>query len=131
MSSDIIKQFNDILSSFLIQLSPIMGTTYSFKFEQIIQYNNALPIDHFIHHITPLREKILNKDESYFTNPRIDTNTIKLDENNKSYILSEILNLQKIYIKLDEESKSNVWDIFQALLHLSDNYILNKLNIQL
>jgi hypothetical protein len=129
MSVDIIKQFNDILSSFLIQLSPIMGSTYSYKFEQLIKYNSSLPIDHFIVHFLPLREKILNRDESYFTNPQINTKSISVDEDNKYYVLSEILNLQIIYTKLDEESKSNVWDIFHALVYLCDDYIIKKLNI--
>jgi hypothetical protein len=32
--------------------------------------------------------------------------------------MNEIFKLKNIYKNLDEESKSNVWDIFQALLIL-------------
>ena len=117
-----IKQFNEILGSFLIQLSPIIGSTYSTKFEQIITYNAILPLEQFCCHALPLREKILNKDVSYFANP--DNHIDKID--NDSNILNEILKLKNIYENLNDDSKSNVWDIFQALLYLSEEFIKHK-----
>lgn len=117
-----IKDFNEILSGFLIQLSPTIGSTYASQFNNIIKYNAILPIEQFCCHALPLREKILNKDESYFIHIEKHNNEIKNDADT----LSEILKLKDIYSTLDDESKSNIWDIFQALLILSEEYVTNK-----
>lgn len=119
--TDIVIQFNDILTNFLIQMSPFIGSTYATQVESILKYNSLLPIEQFIIYAIPLRDKILNKDETYFT----DNNNCKTVTDD-ALIISEILKLQNIYYKLDDESKSNVWDILQALLLLSDEYVINK-----
>ena len=117
-----IKDFNEILSNFLIQLSPTIGSTYASQFNKIIKYNALLPIEQFCCHALPLREKILNKDESYFIKIEDHNNEIK----NDSDFLNEVLKLKDIYVNLDSESKSNIWDIFQALLLLSEEYVTQK-----
>jgi len=123
MASEKIKQFNEIISSFLIQVSPLVGTTYHHEFQKIIKYNSLLPIEQFLVHALPIREKILARDESYFNDTTKHKKEIGDDEN----ILNEILRLQNIYSQLDEVSRSNVWDIFQALLFLGEEYIvINK-----
>ena len=119
MSSHIVKQFNEILGSFLIQVSPLVGTTYNTRFEIIIKLNNKLPMEQFLIYALPLREKILNRDETYFS----DENNIKQNVGDNTHKINEILRLQDIYHKLDESSKSNVWDIFQAMLILGEDYI--------
>jgi hypothetical protein len=119
MTTSHIQQFNEILDSFLIQVAPLVGSTYHHKFEQIIKYNSVLPIEQFLVYALPLREKILNRDETYFQNTDNHTDTI----GDRNDILSEILRLQNIYCKLDDRSKSNVWDIFQAMLILGEEYI--------
>ena len=123
MASEKIKNFNDILSSFLIQISPLVGSTYHNQFETIIKYNSILPIEQFLVHALPVREKILNRDESYFNDNTNHVNKIGDDKN----ILNEILRLQSIYNQLDETSRSNVWDIFQAMLILGEEYITIKM----
>ncbi len=122
MATDIIKQFNEILNSFLIQVAPHVGTTYQTKFEQLIKYNAVLPIEQFLVYAIPLREKILSRDESYFSNA--DNHKASVEES----VLGEILRLQGIYHNIDEVSKQNVWDIFQALLYLGEEYIKIKYN---
>ena len=116
------KNFNEILSSLLIQLSPIIGSTYSTQFNNIIKCNNILPIEQFCCHALPLRDKILNRDESYFIDIENNNEEIKSDTNK----LNEILKLKDIYINLNIESKSNIWDIFQALLLLSEEFVSIK-----
>jgi hypothetical protein len=123
MASDKIRQFNEIISSFLIQISPLIGTTYHTKLEEIIKYNSLLPIEQFLIHALPVRDKILERDETYFNETSTYTDKIGSNEN----ILSEILRLQDIYHKLDETSKSNVWDIFQAMLILGEEYLKIKI----
>ncbi len=122
MASEKIKQFNEILSSFLIQVSPLVGSTYNQQFETIVKYNSLLPIEQFLVHALPVREKILSRDESYFND---NTNHLeKIGDN--SYVLNEILRLQNIYSQIDETSRSNVWDIFQAMLILGEEYVAIK-----
>ncbi len=119
MSSEIIKTFNEILGSFLMQITPLVGSTYQYQFQQIIKINSLMPIEQFLVYALPLREKILNRDESYFSNN--DNHMDKIGDN--EYALNEILRLQNIYAKLDETSRSNVWDILQAMLVLGEDYI--------
>lgn len=119
MTSENIKQFNEILGSFLIQVSPLVGTSYSYQFEQIIKYNSLMPIEQFLVHALPLRDKIIKRDESYFSNH--ENHTDKIGDNKA--ILDEILRLNNIYSQLDIVSRSNVWDIFQAMLYLGEEYI--------
>jgi hypothetical protein len=122
MATEKIKQFNEILSSFLIQISPLIGSDYHYKVEQIIKYNSLLPIEQFLTYALPLRDKILKRDETYFN----DDNNCPSDIKNDHQTLSEILRLKDIYYKIDSTSKDNVWDIFQALLILGEEYIQIK-----
>ena len=123
MASEKIKQFNEILSSFLIQVSPLVGSNYHQQFQTIVKYNSLLPVEQFLVHALPVRDKILNRDETYFNNT---TNHIDKIGNNE-YVLNEILRLQNIYTQIDEISRSNVWDIFQAMLILGEEYINIKM----
>lgn len=123
MSREKIKLFNDILDSFLIQISPLVGTSYQYHFQQIIKVNSILAIEQFLVYALPMRDKILNRDETYFTdnNNHID----KIGESKN--ILNEIIRLQGIYSQLDVISRSNLWDILQALLILGEEYlVMNK-----
>jgi hypothetical protein len=97
---------------------------YIKKFEDIIKYNSLLPIEQFLVYALPLRDKILNRDESYFSN----TDNHKDKIGNDEYSLNEILRLQKIYSELDVKSRSNVWDILQAMLCLGEDYIRLRTN---
>jgi len=120
--NDIICNFNQIMSSFLIQLSPCIGSTYSHQYENIIKYNSLLPLEQFCVHALPVKEKIKNKDKSYFTDPTNHQDKI----NDNIQMINEILRLGNIYDNLDIESQENVWEIFQALLILSEDYIKIK-----
>lgn len=127
MASEKIKQFNEILSSFLIQVSPLVGSTYYHKFNMITKYNSLLPIENFLVHALPIRDKILLRDETYFT----DNTNHKDKIGNNDNVLNEILRLQNIYNQLDETSRSNLWDILQAMLILGEEYIninIKKIN---
>jgi hypothetical protein len=124
MSTEIIKQFNEILDSFIVQMSPVIGTSYHYHFKRIIKANSIMPIEQFLIYALPLRDKILNKDESYFINN--DNHSDKVGNNEQA--LNEILRLQNVYSKLDKKSKSNVWDFLQAMLVLGEEYI--KANVQ-
>jgi len=121
MASNIIIQFNDILCSFLVQIIPIVGSTYYNNIQTIIKCNNSLPIENFLYYAVEHRDKIMNRDESYFCDKTVVKHHI--ERNDK---LDEIFKLQNIYSVIDEQSKDNVWDIFQALLILGEDYIKIK-----
>ena len=114
-----IKNFNDILETFLQQLSPIIGTSYHFYFKKLVKVNSLMPIQQFLSEVLPFKEKIMNKDESYF---------LKIEENAEDKIqgdqkvLNEILRLKDIYSELDQNSRTEVWNYFQALIVLSEEY---------
>jgi hypothetical protein len=121
MASNVIVQFNEILSSFLIQIVPIVGSTYYNNIQKIVKYNAALPIENFLYYAIEYRDKILARDESYLTDDKVIVSEVERVEK-----LDEIFKLKNIYIYLDQTSKDNVWDILQALLILGEDYIKIK-----
>ena len=93
-TSDLIKTFNSILESFLQQISPLVGTSYHHYYKQLIKVNAILPVQYFIQYALPMQDKILARDETYFTNP--ENHKEKIPENG----LAEILRLQGIWVQL-------------------------------
>jgi hypothetical protein len=113
-----VKMFNQILESMVIQLSPVIGTTYHNKLLLIYNTNAILPIQMFLQQALPVKDKILNRDETYFEKDEAREKLVDVDQE----YMSDILKLQDIYSKLDKNSRNNVWDIFQALLILACEY---------
>ena len=64
------------------------------------------------------KQRIMNKDETYFADTDNHQEKIKDDE----ATLNEILRLKDIYFKLDKDSQKEVWSYFQALTVLSEQY---------
>ena len=117
--SEKIKEFNSILEVFLGQLSPLVGTSYHHYFKKLIKVNALLPIQEFSKNALPYRTKIMEQDESYFTNT--NNHLDKINDNHDT--LNEILRLKDIYYKLDDDSRKEVWSYFQALTILSEEYV--------
>jgi len=135
-----IKSFNSIVESFLSQISGLVGTTYYTYFKKMIKVNSLVAIENAAIHMIPLKDKIFNEDESYFTNDDLYLNKMKEDaeiqntikENNikTDLILQEMFRLKDIYHKFDEDSKKNIWQILKALVQLAIEYCeLKKINI--
>jgi len=125
--SETIKDFNNILGDFLKQVSPILGTsTYHFYFSKLIGANATLPLQYFNQYVfqskKPLAQYITDRNEEYFTNTENHVEDIKDYDGS----LMEIVRLKGIYEKLSKESQDNVWDILQALLFLSKQYLQLK-----
>lgn len=116
----IIKNFNNLLKSFLIQISPLVGKNYHLYFNKFIKVNAILPIRFFIENIYKYKDKILKKDENYFNKE----DNILNDYNNDEYKLNEIFKLRGIYEEIDNDSKENTWTYLQALVGLTEEYIL-------
>lgn len=115
-----VKQFNGLMETFLGQISPLVGTSYLHYFEKLVKANAIMAIQQFYLYVAPYKNKILNKDESYFR----DTGNFKEHITGDS-IFQEIIRLTNIYDKLDANNKEQMWMYFQALLVLSEEY--NKL----
>lgn len=126
MSIEIIKSFNSIIESFLLQTSELVGTTYYTYFKRVIKVNSLIAIENAITYLLPFRNKIFAKDETYFTNENNYMDTVNDGcVNNKvsnDKVLSEIFRLKDIYYKLNAESQENVWSILQALVQLTLEY---------
>ena len=138
---EIVKDFNNILSSFLVQVSGLIGTTYSYHLTKVIEYNAVIPIEQFLVYAIPYRDQILNRDEAYFNQNSSDYkddiiqkvstqineygNVININSNNMT-VLDEILRLKNIYYSLDTNSQKNLWDILQAMLVLSEDYFRDR-----
>lgn len=114
-----VKSFNGLLESLLIQMSPLIGTSYHNKFMMIIKVNAILPIQEFLLQATPVRDKILNRDESYFETDNAVSNLVDVE----TKYINNILKLQNIYSQLDKTSKDNVWQIFQCMLILAEEWV--------
>ena len=114
-----IKEFNMILETFLSQLSPLVGTSYHHYFKKLIKVNALLPIQEFSNNIIPYKKKIIDEDESYFSNTDNHEDKIQGDQQT----LNEILRLQDIYYKLDKGSRKEVWSYLKAMLVLSEEYL--------
>ena len=138
---EIVKDFNNILSSFLVQVSGLIGTTYSYHLTKVIEYNAVIPIEQFLVCAIPYRDQILNRDETYFNQNSSDYkddiiqkvstqineygDVININSNNMT-VLDEILRLKNIYYSLDADSQKNLWDILQAMLQLSEEYFRER-----
>jgi len=112
-----VKNFNTILESFLLQISPLVGSSYNHYFRQLVKVNAVLPIQQFCSYGLIYKKQIMSKNDAYFKNTDNHSNYI-----HKNTTLNEILRLNNIYDKIDEESKENVWSIFQALVILAEEY---------
>ena len=115
-----VKEFNQIIESFLIQVSPIVGTSYHFYYKKLIKVNAIEPIKLFqVEVVIPYKDKIFAKDETYFVN---------FDENGREKLsredeyLRDFLKMKEIYHQIDSSSKEVCWQYLQALVVLSEEY---------
>jgi hypothetical protein len=116
-----IRTFNDLVESFLKQMAPIIGTSYHHYFTKLIQFNAVMPIKNFLHYAIPMKDKILNRDETYFTNP--DNHIDKIKESKEENALDEIIRLKGIWEQLSDESKVAVWDMTTVMLYTAMEYL--------
>ena len=112
-----VKQFNVLMETFLGQISPLVGTSYRHYFEKLVKENSIMPIKQFYINVNPFKNKIKNKDESYFR----DTSNFQ-EQITGDTMFQEIMRLTNIYAKLDDDSENQMWMYFQALLLLTEEY---------
>lgn len=61
------------------------------------------------------RDKIMNKDETFFLDKEYDITSTK-----KEYWTEFIVNIKKVWMNMDHDSKENMWKYFKLLVLLSD-----------
>ena len=119
--NNIIKEFNDISIDFLTQTSSLICSTYLYKFKLMTRFNSMFAIDLFIERVLPFKNKIVQKDETFFLNKNLDTDDY----------MDDVIGIKQIYHTLDKQSKENIWDIVLALVYLAEErYIRTKSNEQ-
>ena len=96
-------RFNKILLSLLSQLSDLIGVKYYNKIKRISKINYLLPLKYSVKFFNNYEEKIMNKDELFFLNEKLNKSSLNDDS------LNEIFKLKKIYYKIDNQSKENLW----------------------
>ena len=122
-STNSIKKFNNVMEQFLEQLVPFTGQKHLIYFKKLLKIDSTLAIKKYIEQCLIHKEKIMNKDEKYFSNKDIKN---ELSQNTESKSLDEIIDLERIYFELNDESKAAVWTFMQALLVVSEEYIASK-----
>jgi len=127
MSKEFVLQFNQIFTNFLSQLTPKIGTSYSFYVEKLLKVNSLVLIENFIIKVLPYKDQIESKDESYFTDDNFKNKLIEDNNLDSDKTLSEILRLQTIYFEVDKQSQESIWTILNALIKLSSQYLKAKL----
>jgi hypothetical protein len=114
--NNIIKEFNEISIDFLSQTSSLVGSSYLYKFKLMTRVNSIFAIDLFIQRVLPFKNKIIEKDETFFLNKNVDDD-----------YMDDVIGIKKIYHTLDMQSKENIWEIILALVYLAEErYILNN-----
>jgi hypothetical protein len=114
-----INTFNEVLSSFLTELKPFIGDSYLKKFKLVSSLSKKQPIKSFIEYVLPLQQKIVDRDDTYFTD---------YDMSKDNNAISEFLHLNGLYDTLDQNSKDNVWQFLGLLLAITIEYIQIKNN---
>lgn len=117
--NNIINQFNEISIDFLSQTSPLVGYSYLYKFKLMTRFNSIFAIDLFIQRVLPFKNKIVERDETFFLNKNIDND-----------YMDDVIGIKQIYHTLDIQSKENIWDIILALVYLSEERYNMTNNIQ-
>ena len=123
--SDYIKKFNNLVTSLLSQLSPIIGSKHYRNYNLFIKVNSMIGLNHFLEYMLPLKNKIIKKDESYFISCELP-DELKKDK----IILDEILRLKDIYYQVDNKSKESLWIYLQSMVGIAEEYyiLINNLN---
>lgn len=112
-----IKDFNDVLLGFLKELTPLMGDICLKRFKLVTALSKKQPIKSFIQYVVPLQEKIINQDDTYFTD------YIQSDDDNE---ISRFLHLNGLYSTLNQQSKDTVWQYLRLLLAITIEYLQLK-----
>lgn len=115
-----IKEFNCIVEDLLKQTTGLIGTKYLFNFKTLIRLNSVLPIEKFTSTMLPYKHYINTKNSDFFMSQSINGYSY----NNIS--TNDIIDLQKIFLNIDSESKENIWSILQALIVLCEDRLKMK-----
>lgn len=115
-----LSRFNSQVEKFLEHLHKILPNNKSISAtrSQIISAQFITPtlvIDSFIKYVYPYKNKIMNKDESFFLEK--DEKELGIEQD----YLSHAIHLKELWNgKLLEENKNTIWKYFQVLILLAE-----------
>jgi hypothetical protein len=112
----IIENFNDITLDFLNQMAPLTGRKYYYKYSFAIKFNSSYGIDSFIENVLQFKQKIINRDESFFLNQDV----------NSDYI-NDFIGIKDCYYTLDHKSKKSIWEILSTLVYLAEERYMHSI----
>ena len=138
--ANIIKTFNKQSLDLISQMVKIIGDSelvnLKSKFSMIIRVNSTKPIKEFVTHIYKYKEKITNKNDSFFItnkdtiynnkNINLVNNVLENKNTDENIDFVKSLKLDQVWNDLSEKSKNNIWDYFNILIILAEKYIEYK-----
>ena len=135
MSASPLVLFNkkmDHLFDFLMKKYPTnrdLKLSYE-KFKMAKQYDPRKILENFFQYAYPYKSKIMERDERFFLEEDIK-NHIKPEMNNsmqeygitEDYIINKALDIKQYWGNMSEEDKNHIWNDFQTLIKLTEEYI--------
>tara|TARA_Y100001970_G_C14055188_1_gene761167 strand:- start:197 stop:586 length:390 start_codon:yes stop_codon:yes gene_type:complete len=122
MNSTLLKAFNNQLNSFVTELIKTYPQEYNFKvFKNTIcliqKVNPRKVLLLFIEYITPYKDKLLNRDESFFLDENYTSIVQKTDNQENAW---KLINQLKLYWKdTNNNNKDIIWKYFHQLITLA------------
>jgi len=114
------KEFNNVLSHLMEQVKNYVSPSNIMMLKSYMMVSIMGPVEQFMSYAEPHKDKIINRDESYFNNELNYKNNENLSKNES--VMNEFLRLKDVYATLDEKSKKNLWDMMNALLIVGEEY---------
>jgi len=118
----VIKDFNTLFGSVLQQMGPMIGNSYYMLFSNLCKFNASLAIENFYYYSLPHSSQIFSKNEHFFLDEDNLEDLTKGEHKQNGELLNMIQELKHVWLKLDKDSKENLWTMIQALHQLSLSY---------
>ena len=122
MSNTLLSAFNNNLKKFISELIKTYPQEHNFVvFKNTIllmqRVNPRKVLLLFIEYIDPYKEKLLNRDESFFLNESYSNILEQTD--NKEYAWKLVDKLKLYWEDTNENNKNVIWDYFKQLITLA------------
>ena len=127
-----VKTFNNQLLNLSVTLSKRFPQDKDIKLavtvvETLKNTNPKKSIDVFLLYAYKYRDRIVNKDESFFLEKNYDGK--KNEYVDKQFSVNLIDNLKHNWSSLESDEKENIWKYLLVLIKLTDKYIKENLDL--
>ena len=122
-----LSAFNTQIFRLVDELIEIYPEDFDFKtfknsLDMLKRANARAPLELFQQHIYVHKEKIINKDESFFLNNDF---TSQVGENNSEKFLQIVSKLKQYWQEMSSNTKENIWKYFNVFIVLCERYYSN------